>query len=760
MSRAVQAQSVKLRPHHFLCVLGFQGKGYSPAFVKNFWRVIECLGIAHARVEVATGADDICTPCPNNDVGTCRPGGELDEPRIRALDAAYERTLELRPREAMTWTDARHRIAAKVTDGDFERNCAPCSWKKLGYCKSALQRLRSEHASSGLIAAVFFVSAFLVPAFSCAVRAEEIRNGLIPVEKVEEAVLSEKTPKIPALARVLSALAKRSYPQALKELKAIEANAEYRDYFHFLAGQAEAGRMKKASAAKQWSAAIAAGERAAVHFKEVPSTSAFTPLDKKAEWLLAETELALGDLYLKTGNRKRARPAYENGFQRFSERGLLALASKSAVVNYAALCEKKPDDFCTSWEIKLASVLPKPERAKLSARAAGLVIPISERTFSIPYRVDLDLQAFQEAFTKYQAGKFDEAYVAWNELLKKFPRTSIKLRTKFWMGRAAQKATKDAHAETLYREVIRDLPFSYYAMLASWFSNIDVLRMIDAELPLALRDVPLPNPADLVRLRRSETLIASGARELARYELREIRPRESMPNEFLVYLAALNHLVENHIVTFSILTELSARGYNGFVSSFGEKMIFPATFLALAEGLGKPQKLDPYFVLSIMKQESAFSPDAISSSNALGLMQIIPPTARDLDSKVEISELFEPHKNIALGTKYVRQLLNRYKGDVITALAAYNAGPGNADRWNDDRLKTDVAAKNPLTAEEYIELISFRETHDYVQNILRSYYWYTRRARGEAFPSFQALLSSFSTERPGSAASRPESAKR
>lgn len=138
-----------------------------------------------------------------------------------------------------------------------------------------------------------------------------------------------------------------------------------------------------------------------------------------------------------------------------------------------------------------------------------------------------------------------------------------------------------------------------------------------------------------------------------------------------------------------------------------------------------------------MKQESALI-EVISSSNALGLMQIIPPTARDLDPGIETVELFDQEKNVTLGAKYIRQLLKRYDGDIIYTLAGYNAGPGNADRW-----KNEANNKVGLLPEEKIELISFRETHDYVQNILRNYYWYKRRTTGEGHVNFAQLLDSF-----------------
>ena len=85
-----------------------------------------------------------------------------------------------------------------------------------------------------------------------------------------------------------------------------------------------------------------------------------------------------------------------------------------------------------------------------------------------------------------------------------------------------------------------------------------------------------------------------------------------------------------------------------------------------------------------------------------------------------------------LGSKYISQLLNRFNGSIILALAAYNAGPGNAERW-----RKETPTNLPL--EEFIEHIGFKETREYVQNILRNYYWYTKRVRGEVYSNLSSL---------------------
>ena len=104
--------------------------------------------------------------------------------------------------------------------------------------------------------------------------------------------------------------------------------------------------------------------------------------------------------------------------------------------------------------------------------------------------------------------------------------------------------------------------------------------------------------------------------------------------------------------------------------------------------------LSEKLIASIIRAESNFQIDAVSPAGAQGLMQLMPATARDLG----VSDPFDVQQNIDGGAKYIRQMLDRFGGDVKSALAAYNAGPGTVERYNGD--------------------VPYQETRQYIQRVL------------------------------------------
>ena len=146
------------------------------------------------------------------------------------------------------------------------------------------------------------------------------------------------------------------------------------------------------------------------------------------------------------------------------------------------------------------------------------------------------------------------------------------------------------------------------------------------------------------------------------------------------------------------------------------KNIYPKEYEQQVTTYSEMYNVDENLIYAIIKAETNFDPNAVSNKDARGLMQLMYDTAAD-DAKIveiEINEqnLLEPEININLGTKYISMLIEKYE-NIEVALAAYNAGSGNVDKW---------IAENTIKADgSNIENIPFKETNNYVRKILRDY---------------------------------------
>lgn len=132
-------------------------------------------------------------------------------------------------------------------------------------------------------------------------------------------------------------------------------------------------------------------------------------------------------------------------------------------------------------------------------------------------------------------------------------------------------------------------------------------------------------------------------------------------------------------------------------------------------------EIDPLLVLAIIRVESNFKKDSVSLSQAKGLMQLMDSTADELATKLNMNEdydIFNAETNIELGTTYMSNLLTYYNNNLYLALAAYNAGIGNVNKWIEKgTIKKDGSD---------IENIPFKETRNYVRKVLRDYRIYSR----------------------------------
>ena len=150
--------------------------------------------------------------------------------------------------------------------------------------------------------------------------------------------------------------------------------------------------------------------------------------------------------------------------------------------------------------------------------------------------------------------------------------------------------------------------------------------------------------------------------------------------------------------------------------------LYPLGYWETVRAAAGAHGVDPLLVLAVIRQESRFEPEAVSSAGARGLMQLLPATARQLaaDGAPPRAEpaLEDVGTNIGLGTRLLARLLRQYDGATAKALAAYNGGEDAVAKW-----ERRYAGRAP---DEFVELISFRETRDYVKSVVRNYRAYRR----------------------------------
>ena len=155
-----------------------------------------------------------------------------------------------------------------------------------------------------------------------------------------------------------------------------------------------------------------------------------------------------------------------------------------------------------------------------------------------------------------------------------------------------------------------------------------------------------------------------------------------------------------------------------------QKLIYKKEYSEYVEKYAESYNIDKNLVYAVIKAESNFNSNAKSSKDAIGLMQLVESTAKDICKKVDINltddelkeKLLDPDININLGTKYLSVLMEKYQ-NVEVAVTAYNAGIGTVDNWIEKGIiKADGSD---------VENIPYKETNNYVRKILRDYKIYT-----------------------------------
>lgn len=295
----------------------------------------------------------------------------------------------------------------------------------------------------------------------------------------------------------------------------------------------------------------------------------------------------------------------------------------------------------------------------------------------------------------------------------------------FWAARAKLRA-RQPHEVVRFLRVAARAGDEFYGLLAQTMLDGSVaFDWHEEEARSATLALTLRYPA----VQRAVALAQIGERDLAEGELQRVAARAKRDlAEALTALAVTLELPSVQIQLAKRLRKLDGRRHDG--------ARFPLARWQPAGGY----QLDPAFVHAVIRAESGFDPMARSASGAIGLMQVMPGTARLVSKNLKLAYrgerwLMHPPTNMRIGQAWLRHLAGTPAVDnsLIHMVAAYNAGPGRVADWSKDELRH--AADDPLL---YIESIPITETRTYIKRVLANFWAYQAR-QGEPIPSLQAL---------------------
>jgi peptidoglycan lytic transglycosylase len=372
--------------------------------------------------------------------------------------------------------------------------------------------------------------------------------------------------------------------------------------------------------------------------------------------------------------------------------------------------------------LAVAGYWDKKLRAKFSAGEQGYVwgqLALHAARRNLPEALDWYLEAADAPLAEEQLAWRMRASLRqgnWSEVKVTAEKMSPLQRHEpawiYWQGRAALALGNAEEARTLFERIAGE--YHFYARLAA------------EELGLAFNIPPkghTPTPEEVAAIAREPGF----QRALALYRLDQrgdsarewiwsIRGMDDMQLLAAAELARQNEMFDRAINTADktlALHDFSVRYLAPYRAALGDN--------------ARAQQLEEAWVLGLVRQESRFIAEVTSSAGAAGLMQLMPATAKWVARRMGMQDyswarVTDTQVNAALGTYYLRHVLDDLDGNPVLAAAAYNAGPGRARRWRDTR---------PLEGAIYAETIPFNETRDYVKKVMNNTMYYAAILGGQ-----------------------------
>src|SRR5574337_1305618 len=415
---------------------------------------------------------------------------------------------------------------------------------------------------------------------------------------------------------------------------------------------------------------------------------------------------------------------------------------EQAITTWTSLVHAYPNSPFTAESLYLMALQysddGKPKRA---------VLALNRLLRDYPSSRFADVALWTRAWIHYRQSALTEALADLRRLYAKSTSNSrFQAQALYWQGRVLEGLKKREKAVVAYRGLLSThSDEDYYAEQARL--RLKTLEPKTARVLTPASTKPTMSSAEGVTdpstrlgagVRPKDPLPAPNAPEVAKARLlKELNLREEASEEFLALagrnasdrgllyeacsaLLDLGYLEKSVWIAKHLFRPLYARSRPAEPVQRYWEFLYPLGYWGLVQEQSARYTLDPYLVVALIREESGFGERVVSSSGAVGLMQLLPTTANHLVNATggsgDPTKLDAPVNNIALGTRYLAMMIEEFKGNWARALAAYNAGPNQVRRW--------LGRLENRTDDEFIEEIPFTETRAYVKRVLGSYYRY------------------------------------
>ena len=333
----------------------------------------------------------------------------------------------------------------------------------------------------------------------------------------------------------------------------------------------------------------------------------------------------------------------------------------------------------------------------------------------------------------YRKGSHKKVVALYDKFLLDSGSDLWELQIRFWLWRSLQQMNSSRAAEQA-EAILKDFPLTYYGLQVRYETQKSLQTLLKEKVP-KVEAKYWWSQESRQRWKRIMKLIEHAWVNEAEKEI-DLLPSPTMASEYMLRAQLWTAAQRPHRAMVE-LNEAVHKDPRFLVKPFLE-MAFPKDFIKQVKKSSSEFEMDKDLVFSVIRQESGFTVDAVSPSNAMGLMQLIPLTGRETARWLKVKgfrkrDLFKPGLNVRFGSHFLRRMIRKYKGVVPLALASYNVGPGNLDRWlnqRQDLKEWDKFGKQTID-DLWVDELPWAETSFYVKAILRNYLLYKIIFSGE-----------------------------